>query len=906
MLDKKFKVTLSSAAVRGNLMKKSPAMRVGIVFVLGLVFLLHAQEAAPLSLTPADVATFSSLSEAQLAALVSALDETPTFAVEPGTNGTFWSLQNPGSAPLPFDSSDSGVWLMSDGSYLLDDLNFNYQAAAQTAQNGSVRMTSSLSEDGGSLASLLASFDTNGLWLEITNVDWTNQLATLLLHNTDETKLYQLLSKTNLLQPDGWTLGEIKTGDAGTNETVFAPVNLAGNSMMFFNAHQADGSVSIQQGSDEAVEPEGTDPGQVGTFYLTVSGDMTNDLTVHYTIGGTASNGVDYTNLSGVAVVPVSLGYAEIDVQPLADNLVEGTETVTLTLTPTDDYLIDPAYASATNYILDSSKIVGIAWAANAVEPDGPPGAAAVSGSFYVYRYDTRGVPDTGLTVYYTISGTASNGVDYAILSGTIDFPAGDYDTNLDITPLADNLPEGVETVTLTLVPTNTYLLEAGLGAATNLISDSTTTVGIYSVTNALEPGDTTNFPGLTGCFTLTRSDAREIYTNLTVDYLISGTASNGVDYTSLSGMVTFAPGAMRTNIYVQPLADDLLEGDETVILTLDAATDDYFIDVSSASATITLADGEMPFETVANVSEPVGMDYSAPANSIIVSSESTEGFVRIYTNLIMSNSIIVTNIVVTNWSGITGLQDEVKLATVKTTANGFTNGEMFFGNNGVTNKIGRLSADGTVSNLTFATLTNDTYIRGGLYIDQSGSFDGDLIAVTGNLPSGVNAGGGVWRIKSSGVATRLVNITNTHLEGVITLTNDPAKWGPWAGKIITGAESKTPPEIYAISPDGTVQTFQLGIGSEDFDLIPANQDLYCSDEGGANNKILKVSREYFAPYVGDLLITQSGDGNINVTPTLFIVHWDSTATNFVIRGIPNPGETFEHVTFAPIDLPAP
>jgi hypothetical protein len=43
-----------------------------------------------------------------------------------------------------------------------------------------------------------------------------------------------------------------------------------------------------------------------------------------------------------------------------------------------------------------------------------------------------------------------------------------------------------------------------------------------------------------------------------------------------------------------------------------------------------------------------------------------------------------------------------------------------------------------------------------------------------------------------SGITTRLVNLTNTHLEGVITLTNDVAKWGSWAGKITTGAESST------------------------------------------------------------------------------------------------------------------
>src|SRR5207247_2069038 len=80
---------------------------------------------------------------------------------------------------------------------------------------------------------------------------------------------------------------------------------------------------------------------------------------------------------------------------------------------------------------------------------------------------------------------------------------------------------------------------------------------------------------------------------------------------------------------------------------------------------------------------------------------------------------------VVTNWSGVRGLEEEKKLATVKTTANGFTAGEMFFGT-GVNGVIGKISADGSVSNLNWGILTTNTattesLIRGSLYVDQTG-----------------------------------------------------------------------------------------------------------------------------------------------------------------------------------------
>jgi hypothetical protein len=300
----------------------------------------------------------------------------------------------------------------------------------------------------------------------------------------------------------------------------------------------------------------------------------------------------------------------------------------------------------------------------------------------------------------------------------------------------------------------------------------------------------------------------------------------------------------------------------------------------------------------VTNLNSPIGIDFHAPSNSLIVSCNANSNgqpfnFVRIYTN--------GTNTVVTNWSGVRGLPDEIKLATAKLTAGGFTNGQLFFGNHSQTNRIAWVPAAGTSSNLTFATLTNDTFIRGSLHVDDSGSFDGDVIAVTGN---GTSQGGGVWRVNSNGVPTRIAHITNTHLEGVIALTNDATKWGPWAGKIIAGSEILH--AIYAIAPSGVVTTNFLGIDPEDFDIVPPNQNLYLTDPD--RNTVLKLSSSYLTNFVGDLMITQAGEVFPNQIGKLFFVRWDAPNSNFAVRSISynrpdgSPGH-FEHVTFAPLVL---
>jgi hypothetical protein len=56
------------------------------------------------------------------------------------------------------------------------------------------------------------------------------------------------------------------------------------------------------------------------TFLVRRDGGTNADLTVHYTIGGTASNGVDYAALPGSVTIPAGQRYALITVLPLNDS----------------------------------------------------------------------------------------------------------------------------------------------------------------------------------------------------------------------------------------------------------------------------------------------------------------------------------------------------------------------------------------------------------------------------------------------------------------------------------------------------------------------------------------------------------------------------------------------------------
>ena len=72
-------------------------------------------------------------------------------------------------------------------------------------------------------------------------------------------------------------------------------------------------------------------------------GDTASSLTVHYSLCGTAVNGVDYDALSGTVVIPAGAGAATFAIRPIDDTLAERDEPVIVTLKVDEAYEINPA-----------------------------------------------------------------------------------------------------------------------------------------------------------------------------------------------------------------------------------------------------------------------------------------------------------------------------------------------------------------------------------------------------------------------------------------------------------------------------------------------------------------------------------------------------------------------------------
>ena len=98
-------------------------------------------------------------------------------------------------------------------------------------------------------------------------------------------------------------------------------------------------------------------PDQSLAFTVARSGSTAGNLTVNYTVGGTATSGSDFAPLSGTVTIPAGYLSAVINVQVLSDSLLEQTETVTLTVSPGNGYTVGP-HSAGTGRIRDGAPSV--------------------------------------------------------------------------------------------------------------------------------------------------------------------------------------------------------------------------------------------------------------------------------------------------------------------------------------------------------------------------------------------------------------------------------------------------------------------------------------------------------------------------------------------------------------------
>jgi gliding motility-associated-like protein len=341
---------------------------------------------------------------------------------------------------------------------------------------------------------------------------------------------------------------------------------------------------------------DAAEPGTNGNFTISLPGGITSseDVTVNYTIGGTATGGTDYSALNGSVIIPAGQNSVNVLVTVTDDQLIEGDETIILTITggtATGLTFTPGANASATMNLVDDDNS-NLNLVVNASTPDAAEPATA--GAFTI-SLESGKIPVEDITVTYTIAGTAIAGTDYSTLTGTVVIPAGRTSVNVPVSVQDDDLIEPAETVILTLAGGTssgiTYTVGTADNATVNIADDDNTNLNLVvaaSTPNATEPG-------VNGAFTISLASGKRTQEALTIQYVIGGSATPDADYTAISGTITIPAGASSVVVPVTVLDDNEVEQPETVQFTITGGTSTSytFTPGAQANATVTITDIE-------------------------------------------------------------------------------------------------------------------------------------------------------------------------------------------------------------------------------------------------------------------------------------------------------------------------
>ena len=345
-----------------------------------------------------------------------------------------------------------------------------------------------------------------------------------------------------------------------------------------------------------------TEAPQSQNFVATMSGVAQSDVVLTFNTTNGSAVGTDFTAVSSfTATIPAGQTSVNIPVSVLGDDIAEATETFTgtISISNANSQQITVATGTATATITDNDAA---ALSINDMTVNETDGTATFTVTL------TGNVQGSFTVDYATASGTAMQGTDFISTSGTLNFVGTTGETHTIVVPINnDSFLEQTENYLVNLSTISNNLITFD-NQATGTINDNDASIVsiVASQPNASEP--TTN-----GEFTLSLSNL--VSTPTIVNYTISGTAVNGVDYILINNTITIPANTPSITIPVTVIDDNIVESTESAIITIVGTNNGVTVDNSATTATVMIADNDITNLSIGAISASEGSDLKFPIN---------------------------------------------------------------------------------------------------------------------------------------------------------------------------------------------------------------------------------------------------------------------------------------------------
>ena len=392
--------------------------------------------------------------------------------------------------------------------------------------------------------------------------------------------------------------------DTTSESTETLTVDLTANAAYAIETGSGSASITILDNDGPvlpvvAITASGSpaESGATGIFTITRNPASATALAVQVAVSATVPGDATLTK-SGIpvtttATIPANATSVVLTLTPIQDGTAEGDESVIVTLVEHAAYAIGTP-ASATLWIADDDVPDVTLTSTDLTASETGPDSATVK----ISRTGSVVLP---MTVLLDWQGTANVVADYqvTVASGTagyppqvVEIPSNNSWINLTITPIDDTIIEPSETVVVGLRPSTSYHI-ASAPLTVTIADNDLPSLSIHAEAASVSESSTAGV-------VVTVYASSPLPTALTVSIARTGTAINGVDLTSIPATLTIPANSAMASLTVAPINDTAVEGDETVILTIQPPGTGYTLG-SPTSATITIRDDDGPLVSISS-----------------------------------------------------------------------------------------------------------------------------------------------------------------------------------------------------------------------------------------------------------------------------------------------------------------
>ena len=343
------------------------------------------------------------------------------------------------------------------------------------------------------------------------------------------------------------------------------------------------------------------------------------DVFVQFRTSDSATIVADYNLLTDTISIPQGLTANTQQVVSIIDDVaVELSENIVFSISSaTNATIVQP---STYTVIIEDNDLPAVSWTLESQTIKEDAGSALITATLNTVH------PYADVSFNYTVTGSASSGEDYVLSNGVLTIESGSLFITKTVDILNDTTVEPAENIIITMGNPQNSTCGTITQTTVNIIDDDIPVITFNNASRSVSESD--------GSISIPVEIDKATYTNVTLSYIISGTATPDIDYQSSANAVTIDAGNTQSNLSIDIINDTITcESSEIITITFNQVSNALFGGITITTLTIKPNDPEIQWasnnqeiseggtsvlsvESCVSIDEAINLTYSTSGNA--------------------------------------------------------------------------------------------------------------------------------------------------------------------------------------------------------------------------------------------------------------------------------------------------